>query len=61
VAEVERSGKDLQTTVKEGTERSAITLVEGVALRGGITSQSGEIIYKIPVNQLEGYEKPITI
>jgi len=50
VAEVERSGKDLQTTVKEGTERSAITLVEGVALRGGITSQSGEIIYKIPVN-----------
>jgi len=30
-------------------------------MRGSITSQDGEIVYKIQLNQLEGFEQPFKI
>lgn len=51
----------MKTVIKEGTLRSAPVLIEGVPMRGSITSQNGEQVYKIQLNQLEGFEQPFKI
>lgn len=36
-------------------------LIEGVPMRGSISAQNGELVYKIQLNQLEGFEQPFKV